>query len=65
MLIIRRKGCREASFTTLGLVGRKQHCYHLHQELVYSFEQMVPIGLVRHCFAMVWKVKRLVGMNWS
>jgi hypothetical protein len=41
-----------------------QHLYQQHQELAYSFEQMVSIGLVRACLTMAVEVERLTGLNW-
>src|SRR5713101_4269278 len=54
-----------ASFTTLDLAEREEHCSHLSQNLAQSLDQVELIGLVRCCFAMAREVKQLTGMHWS
>ncbi len=49
----------------LPLVERKNHCSHLYQEVVYSLEQMEPMGLECRCSMRARKVWQLTGMNWS
>ena len=52
------------SFTILDQASRKWYCSYLHQELVYSLEQVELMGLVCRCSAMAEKVKRVTELDW-
>ena len=45
--------------------SRQWYCSHLSQEVVYSLEQVEPMGFVRRCFAIAGTVQRLAGVDWS
>ena len=56
---------KENHFTAPCRASRKQHYYHLHQDLGDPLEQMEPKGPAHRCLAKVEQVKRLTGMKGS